>query len=60
MNRARSNEISGLLVMTIVGGALAPPLMGVVITSTGILESLIILALCFLFLLFIPYVKSND
>ena len=60
MNRARSNEISGLLVMTIVGGALAPPLMGVVITSAGILESLIILALCFIFLLFIPFVKSND
>ena len=36
MNRARSIEISGILVMAIVGGALAPPLMGVVITSTGI------------------------
>lgn len=57
---SRSNEISGLLVMAIVGGALVPPLMGVVSTSTGIVGSLIILALCFLFLLFIPYVKSND
>jgi len=56
---SRSNEISGLLVMAIVGGALVPPLMGVVSTSTGIIGSLIILALCFLFLLFIPFVKSK-
>lgn len=56
---SRSNEISGLLVMAIVGGALVPPLMGVVSTSTGIVGSLIILALCFLFLLFIPFVKSK-
>ena len=46
--------------MAIVGGALVPPLMGVVSTSTGIIGSLIILALCFIFLLFIPFVKSND
>ena len=56
---SRSNEISGLLVMAIVCGALVPPLMGVVSTSTGIVGSLIILALCFLFLLFIPFVKSK-
>ena len=56
---SRSNEISGLLVMAIVGGALVPPLMGVVSTSTGIIGSLIILALCFIFLLFIPFVKSK-
>ena len=56
---SRSNEISGLLVMAIVGGALVPPLMGVVSTSTGIIGSLIILALCFIFLLFIPFVMSK-
>lgn len=42
----RSNEISGLMVMAIVGGAIIPPLMGVVNKSAGISWSFVVLLVC--------------
>ncbi|WP_341217100.1 MFS transporter, partial [uncultured Wocania sp.] len=48
---SRSNEISGLLVMSIVGGALVPPIMGAANTHIGIMASLVILVLCFAYML---------
>lgn len=56
---SRSNEISGLLIMAIVGGALVPPIMGLVSTSFGVIGSILILVLCFSYLLLIPFIKSN-
>ncbi len=57
---SRSNEISGLLVMSIVGGALIPPIMGIVNTKIGIIGSLIILILCFAYMLLIPLIKYQE
>ncbi len=53
---SRANEISGLLVMAIVGGALLPPVMGFANTTLGVLGSLVIIALCFAYMLVVPLV----
>ena len=52
---SRSNEISGLLIMAIVGGAIVPPIMGAVNSNVGIHGSLLILVFCFVFILAIPF-----
>ncbi|WP_242132545.1 MFS transporter [Aestuariivivens marinum] len=57
---SRANEISGLLVMAIVGGALLPPIMGFVNTHVGVLGSLLILVLCFAYMFLIPFISSNN
>ena len=45
----RSNEIAGLMVMAIVGGAAVPPVMGIVSSSAGVTASLFVLLACFLY-----------
>lgn len=45
----RSNEIAGLMVMAIVGGAVIPPVMGVVSSSAGVTASLYVLVACILY-----------
>lgn len=57
---SRANEISGLLVMAIVGGALLPPLMGYANTQVGVMGSLIILVLCFVYMMFIPLIRPKE
>lgn len=42
----RANEISGLMIMAVVGGAIIPPLMGVVNKTAGISLSFGLLVLC--------------
>ncbi|HNS17557.1 MAG TPA: MFS transporter [Bacteroidales bacterium] len=49
----RANEISGLMVMAISGGALIPPLMGLVSDSIGVVASLFLLLFCLLYVLFV-------
>ncbi len=56
---SRSNEISGLLIMAVVGGAVIPPIMGVVTTSVGILGSISVLLLCFAYVFIIPLLKRE-
>lgn len=51
----RSNEISGLLIMAIVGGAIIPPIMGALSSLTGISASLYLLILCFVYVLFLGF-----
>ena len=48
---ARVNEISGLMIMAIVGGALIPPFMGLVSSNFGVLESFYVLLIAFIYLL---------
>lgn len=48
----RANEVSGLLIMGVVGGAIIPPIMGVVSDSTGQTGAMVILLLSFAYLLF--------
>lgn len=48
----RANEISGLMVMAIVGGAVVPPVMGLVNKSAGVRTSFVVLVLCAIYVLF--------
>lgn len=56
---SRANEISGLLIMALVGGAVIPPIMGAVSSSFGAVGSISVLVLCFAYLLLFPLFKSK-
>lgn len=47
----RANEVSGLMIMAISGGAIIPPLMGVMSANIGIIASLMVLVVCMLYIL---------
>jgi MFS transporter, FHS family, L-fucose permease len=47
----RVNEISGLLIMAVSGGAFIPPIMGAVSTSFGVIPSFFVLVICMIYLL---------
>ena len=56
----RSNEISGLLVMAISGGAFIPPIVGFVSTVVTPLTSMFVIGLCMFYVLWISlYVKKR-
>ena len=57
---ARSNELSGLMVAAIVGGALIPPLMGLVADLTSTLLAFTVPLACILFILFISFIKPKE
>lgn len=52
----RSSEISGLMMMAISGGALIPPLMGLVSDSMGVVSGMGVLLLCALYLLIVSWI----
>lgn len=56
----RSNELSGLMVAAIVGGALIPPLMGWVADLTSTLVAFIIPLACILFILSVSFIKTPE
>jgi len=51
----RANEISGLMIMAVVGGAVIPPLMGLVNKLAGVSISFIVLLLCAVYVYFTYY-----
>ena len=51
----RANEISGLMIMGVAGGAVIPPLMGVVSDSMGQTGGLAVLLVAMAYLLFCAY-----
>jgi len=56
----RANEISGLLIMAVSGGAVIPLIMGFVSTTFGALNSISVLAACMLYILWVSfYVRKN-
>ena len=56
----RANEISGLLVMAISGGAFIPPIVGFVSTVVTPLASMFVIGLCMLYVLWVSfYVKRR-
>jgi fucose permease len=55
----RSNEISGLMIMAVAGGAVMPFLMGVTSDLWGATASLFILVACIAYFLFISKVVLN-
>lgn len=46
----RANEVSGLMIMAISGGALIPPLMGLLSANVGLMASLMVLVICMLYI----------
>jgi fucose permease len=56
----RANEISGLLIMAVSGGAVIPLVMGLVSTTLGALTSISVLVACMLYILWVSfYVRKN-
>ena len=53
-----TNELSGLLVSSIAGGALIPPIMGVVADFTSIQTSFVVPVLCIIYLLFVAILNN--
>jgi fucose permease len=47
---SRVNEISGLLIMAVSGGAFIPPVMGAVSTAFGVVSSFFVLVICMVYL----------
>ncbi len=54
-NPDRANEISGLLIMAVSGGAVIPLIMGLFITLFGSLASLSVIAACMLYILWVSW-----
>jgi len=48
---SRANEVSGLMIMAISGGAIIPPIMGVLSTNVSMTASLMVLVICMLYIL---------
>lgn len=46
----RANEISGLMIMAVSGGAFLPPLMGMVSTNLGVKASFLVLVMAMVYL----------
>jgi fucose permease len=56
----RANEISGLLIMAVSGGAVIPLVMGLVSTMVSPLASVAVLGACLLYILWVSfYVRRN-
>lgn len=55
----RSNEISGLMIMAVSGGAFIPPIMGAVSDEFGALASFGVLVICMVYLFLISIVKTK-
>ncbi|NDV43779.1 MFS transporter [Flagellimonas sediminis] len=58
----RANEISGLMIMAVVGGAIIPPLMGLINTNFGVQLSFGVLVLCaaYVFMTYFIFKKSKQ
>ena len=56
----RANELSGLMVMAIVGGAFIPPLMGLLADSTSVLLGFLVPLACLVYILFSTLVASKS
>jgi fucose permease len=56
----RANEISGLLIMAISGGAVIPPVVGLVSTVVSPFASMFVIGFCMLYVLWVSfYVKKH-
>lgn len=57
----RANEVSGLLIMAVSGGAFIPLVMGYVSTKFGSLSSMAVIGCCMLYILFVSfYVRKSQ
>ena len=56
----RANEISGLMIMAVSGGAAIPPLMGYLTDTAGVTAGMIILVICAVYLLLLSLFKPTE
>ena len=57
----RSNEISGLLIMAVSGGAFVPLLVGLVSTYVSVHAAILVIGLCLLYILWVSlYLKKKE
>lgn len=54
----RANELSGLMIMSVCGGAIVPPLIGVLNDLFGLTIGLLILVVCLLYVTFLSFYVS--
>jgi fucose permease len=54
-----TNELSGLMVSSIAGGAILPPIMGMVADNTSILFAFIVPLLCISYLIFVAIINNK-
>ena len=54
-----TNELSGLMVSAIAGGAFIPPVMGMVADGTSIQTAFVVPVLCILYLLFVAIINNR-
>ncbi|TNJ44892.1 MFS transporter [Tamlana fucoidanivorans] len=55
----RSNEISGLMIMAVSGGAFIPPIMGAISEYFGFMSSLSVLVICMVYLFILSIAKTK-
>ncbi|TDN95021.1 fucose permease [Salegentibacter sp. 24] len=55
----RANEISGLMIMAVVGGAVIPPIMGLLNKAGGIALSFSLLIICSIYVFFTYFILKN-
>jgi fucose permease len=56
----RANEVSGLLIMGVAGGAIVPPIMGIISDSTGQTGAMVVLLISLVYLLFNALKMQKD
>ena len=49
----RANELSGLMIMSVCGGAVIPPIVGVLTDYTNLMTALLLLGLCLVYVVFL-------
>jgi fucose permease len=54
-----TNELSGLMVSSVAGGAFIPPIMGMVADATSIQTAFIVPVLCIIYLLFVATINNR-
>ena len=47
-----ANELSSLIILSVIGGAIIPPIMGVISDQAGVTASMFVLVVCMVYVLF--------
>lgn len=55
-----SNEISGMIILAVCGGAIIPPIMGLISDSFGVTQSLFVLVACILYVGYSAYYATKN
>lgn len=58
----RANELSGLMIMSVCGGGIIPPIVGIVTDFSNLMIAMALLGLCLLYVIFLSFyiIKNGD